>query len=479
MDNPTRQKVTNLETFNKLIGCKNADMQSFGISKLKTETALSKGIDPIDVYPIREKQGFAAVKSNQVIMSIKIQEEFKQLEDKSRPGVRVNGKSACVGLSPDLSRLLTFLERVDNLTIENKMKLRPVVMTIFDMYRPAFLIYTGLNLLAKAFLFVIVIFQRQNWYFVVPFYIIYCIMFIYELIDFCNKGREYFDSLFNYFDFALYPAGMGLVTYVLINNYEFLDEQFNNFLVFCILYLALTRAVSMLRILDSCRYLIMMIMMSYFDMTPFFTVLSFYIIGTASINILLSQTNKIEEDGLPRYKFTIDELRRSIDVIYNWGYGNWEGNGQMNALNFWFYIHTGIFIGLVMFNLLIAIISGTYEEFTENQLIFDLKEIIDMLLEMAEFLNFWRKIREGIFGVSESDKIYLHFLIPSEDANEIEGLIEKFEVLKEEVENNQEKLVEKVDLVQKDMKNMKKSIDKILDLLSKQEETTKSMSTVK
>ena len=116
-------------------------------------------------------------------------------------------------------------------------------------------------------------------------------------------------------------------------------------------------------------------------MTPFLIVLSFYRVGTRGLNILLSITNP--DDGeQPKYSFTWDQLRLSSDVIYNWGYGNWEGNGGMNALNFWFYIHTGIFIGLVIFNLLIAIISGTY--------------VIDMWLEMVEFLKFLKRQRKSL-----------------------------------------------------------------------------------
>ena len=478
---PERLRVNSLESFNKLLSCKNSLMQSFGISKLKIDSALATGIDPIVVYPIIKNRGFVAVKSNQVMMSEKIQDEFNQMKDNSKPGVKVNGKSACIGLSPDLSRLLIFLDRVEGLTPENKMTLRPVVMTIFEMYRPVFLVYSGLNLIAKVLLFAIVIFQKKQWYCTVPFYLIYSIMLIYELIDVVNKGWVYFTNLFNWFDILLYPCSMALVTYILAEGHDFMDNQFNNFLVFALLYIALTRAVSMLRVLDSTRYLIYMILMVYKDMTPFMVVLSFYIVGTGSLNILLSFTNN--DEGQPKYGLTLKQLRLSSDVIYNWGYGNWEGTPEMNALNFWFYIHTGIFIGLVMFNLLIAIISATYEQFTEDKMRVDLNEVVSLLQEMGEFLKFWRRIREMLFGVTESEKIFLHFLIPSEeDDGEIEQLAEELEELKGKVEEGHEqmaKMAEEVRSVKRDMKQnqmniersqkeIKEQIGKIFELVSKQ-----------
>ena len=478
-EHPKRLVVNDLEKFNKLISCKNSELQSYGISKLNTDSGLSKGIEPIDVYSLKGNRGFEAVKSNQIILSSKIQQEFKQMGDKSKPGVKVKGKSACVGISPDLSRLLTFLKRVDNLTIDNKMKLRPVVMTIFEMYRHTFLIYAVINLIGKILLFMIVIFQRQEWYIYVPFYIIYSLMFVYEMIDLFSKGFGYFNSIYNYLDFGLYPAAMWVVTYVIFQDFEFLKDQFNNFLVFLVLYVALTRAVSMLRAFDSIRYLILMILRVYLDMTPFIIVLTFYIVGTGSLNILLSFTNKVlgpGEDGLPRYGLTLEQLRISSDVIYNWGYGNWEGNADMNALNFWFYIHTGVFIGLIMFNLLIAIISGTYEQFTQEKQRVDLKEVIDMLLEMAEFLNFWRKIREGIFGVRESEKIYLHFLIPTEEANDLEDLTGQVEELREFVfekvggiDMRVKGIEDKVEGIEIEVKSVNSKIDMICEFISKQQ----------
>ena len=436
-NNPDRLSVKDLDSFNKLISCNNSDMQSFAISQLKINSPLSKGIDPIVQYPIREDRGFSAIKSNQAIMSSKIQQEFKQRQDNSKPGIKVTGHSTCIGLSPDLSRLLTFIQRVENLTAENKMKLRPILISYFKMYRPAFMIYSGFSLLAKIFLFMIVIFQVQDWFYVIPFFIIYSIMLFYEFVDIYYKGFGYFKSIYNLLDIMLYPSAMALVKYVLANKYEFLENQFNNFMVFFVLYVALTRAVSMLRVFDANRYLILMILRVYFDMTPFFIVLTSYLVGTASLNILISRTDT-QHIGDNRDQLSLEKLRLSIDTIYNWGYGNWENTQEMNALTFWFYIHSGIFIGLMMYNLLIAIISGTYEKFEQERMLVDLDDVIEMLIEMAEFLNVFRIIRDRLFGVIKKKSIYFHFLIPAEKDGEVKELLDEFKELRYQVERGQE-----------------------------------------
>ena len=147
--------------------------------------------------------------------------------------------------------------------------------------------------------------------------------------------------------------------------------------------------------------------------------------------------------------FSWRELVRSSDVIYNWGYGNWEDPLEMNDITFVFYLHTTVFIGLVMFNLLIAIISGTFEEFTEDRIMVDLEEILDMLTEMATFLNVVRSIRMKFFGWGGGELTFYHFLVPDEseeDLKEIQSRLESLEAgqaeMREEMRENQMKVEE-------------------------------------
>ena len=484
-ENPERLRIKDQETFNDLLGCDNKDMENFAISKFKVSSALTDGAHPTAMYPLDEDKGFEVVKSNQPYKTSKIEDKFIKQKNSSKPSTRVSEESTSIALYQSLSKLLIFLKRVKKLTPENKMKVRPVIISIFKMYHWVFLTYSIFNLTSQVLLFLIVIFQEQAWYYVIPFYLIYSGMLINELIDFASQRFAYFTIIYNWFDILLYPAGMGLVTYLLSKKYEFLDDQLNNFLVSLLLYLALTRAVSMLRVFDSTRYLIQMIMMVYYDMTPFASVLGFYIIGIGALNILWSTTNP-EDSEQPKYSLTWDHLRLSSDVIYNWGYGNWEGNGGMNALNFWFYIHTGVFIGLIMFNLLIAIISGTYERFTEDRVRVDLEQVIDMLLEMAEFLRFLRYIREKLFGVTQSKKVYFHFLVSSEEAGDIQEIAEKIEALEHGFKHNQANIEEKLikmeqnlmsvesnqikmeKKIEQNQKEIKETINQIFDLMKKQ-----------
>ena len=173
--------------------------------------------------------------------------------------------------------------------------------------------------------------------------------------------------------------------------------------------------------------------------------------------------------------YTLRQLQISSDVMYNWGYGNWDGTESMNDSTFFFYIHTGIFIGLVMFNLLIAIISGTYDEFAENKDMTDLNEILAMLSEMASFVRFCRLVKEFLIGATKDKEVYYHFLIPDELDDDIKIVKNRVAQLEEKTKSNhlsvekkiketKEELKKRLEEVKKNQEDIKKKVVELINL---------------
>ena len=88
-------------------------------------------------------------------------------------------------------------------------------------------------------------------YIVIPFYLIARLAFIYHLLDFLTKGLSHFGSIYKYLDLGLYPCALAHVTYLIFMGNDFLEDQFGNLLVSFIVFIAVARTVSLLRILET------------------------------------------------------------------------------------------------------------------------------------------------------------------------------------------------------------------------------------
>ena len=465
--NEARLSLSTREHLKLTLGSSSPLVQELGLSKFKGKSSVNLDVEPIQLsafdktraYPHDQSLNFFVDKKTK----IKLKEDMKEDEE----GVNVLHESTKFALSKNISKIYWFVEIVSGMAPQNKVKLRPLILAMYDRYLIYFYLYAIENFIGQILLFLTIAFQYYTWYTLIPFYIIYTVMLIFELVDISNKGLSYFQSIFNLFDVILYPAGMALTTHVVIEGYEFLEDELNNFFVVILLYLALLRGVSMLRVVSSTRYLILMILKAYIDMTPFLVVLFVFVLGTGSIYILINETNK--KDGQDQ-SFTVKALVRASDVMYNWGHGNWDSTDTMNDLTFSWYIHTGVFIGLVMFNLLIAIINGTYTEFEDNRELIDLEDILEMISEMSAFTHFLRVLRQVVLGPEKDVEVYHHFLVPNEsDKDKIEMLDNKIcnleESLKEVKEiqiRNERQGQENQKETQRNLRELHQKMDKLL-----------------
>ena len=435
-------------------------LQRLGTLLLKGASCIAKDIHGAKLFSLNKKVGFASAQSDYPVVDSITKEQLLKQEDHLQVGIEVLHETTHIPLPTNLSQLSEFIATLKKMTSENKLLLRPLILTLYHKYRWYFYIYSILNIIGKVFFFAIVIFQNTDPYSLAFFYTITIALWIFEMVQIYFEGLNYFSGIFNCFDFLIYPISLGLTYYVTVNGFEFLNKERQNFFVVLVLYLSLVRGVSMLRVLDSTRYLILVLLRVYIDMTPFFVLLLLYIIGNGRILIMINLTG---DEQILNWR----ELKKSSDIVYNWGYGNWDDPNEMNDLTFLFYLHTGLFIGLVMFNLLIAIISGTYEQFAEDREIVDIEDILSMMDAMAGFLNVLRKIKEMVFGAAEIKMVYYHFLVPREDDGDLEEIKERQRRAEEVMAENQETLEERFENLEEHLKKQDEKFEKMEKMMTR------------
>ena len=88
-------------------------------------------------------------------------------------------------------------------------------------------------------------------------------------------------------------------------------------------------------------------------------------------------------------------------------------------MNYFIYFFETFLFALVMFNLLIAIISKTFEVFDEDKDLTNIQELFDIFVELSAFVQFF----SAISCSNKNQKSYLHIITYDEAAdNMLENL---------------------------------------------------------
>ena len=174
------------------------------------------------------------------------------------------------------------------------------------------------------------------------------------------------------------------------------------------------RALLQLRVVDPTRYLIAMIIRVFVDIVPFITILISAIVIIACLEV---NTIKSIEDF--SYEGTFGELLKKIDWVYNMGYGNWEGQDEYPYHLYILYIFQGLLFAFIMFNLLIAIISSTYENYVENREEIDIQELIEILLDFSSILS------PFLTAKKQNERDYLHIFVEADQDEEVLEVVNK------------------------------------------------------
>ena len=118
------------------------------------------------------------------------------------------------------------------------------------------------------------------------------------------------------------------------------------------------------------------------------------------------QKTKMEDDEI-RESTKLKLFANGVDYVYNLGYAAWQ-NSILFSYNEYFYFALASFVfPLVMFNLLIAIISDTFERVERKKELTDIRGIVDVLLDFSYFSSVFRRL---IFRSGKNEGKYLHLI---------------------------------------------------------------------
>ena len=210
------------------------------------------------------------------------------------------------------------------------------------------------------------------------------LLLAYELASLLKNVKEYFKSYYNWLDLYIYIVRPVIV---LLNYFGYLNESKGNVSAWdnITMLLAGFRTMTELRVFDSTRVLMAMISQVVSDMIAFI-VITFTIMLLFSL--VASNINKLDES---RSVNNISDFYQLIHHYYDVASGTWEDSveGMGISETFNFYV-SGIALSVLMLNLLIAVISLTFDNFLEKKQLYDLEELCEI---MVGHVNFFQRVK--------------------------------------------------------------------------------------
>ena len=341
---------------------------------------------------------------------------------------------------------------------------RYVIQYIWEVNRwtwvPLFL-FLELMTLFFYYLFVIA-YPQKGWAYILTM-IVSLIESILELMG-AMKEEDYFLQLENYIDIVVYP-GMIITSSVIFADFSALQRPFFNFVVTLLILLSGLRAMNVLSLFKQTRYLNSMILSVFKDIIgfTFITILFVFFFAVGGINMFhLSTDPKKEFRGLNWSG--VSDLAHEMNEYYNNLFASWDDLEVTNAYDgyrFTIYIITSVFLAFILANLVIAMISKTFEDFQEDKELIDTKLMVKLLKEHGTILSYFEF--KGEKEMSEADRAGMRHLV----------VVKHYE--DEEEDDKFEELSKKVDDVQLKNESIEKTLKDVLGAIYRVEENQRKL----
>jgi len=371
--------------FERILLC-SSDPLKIILSKRLLYKSRYSGMNLPDMYSLPHDESFRALSSENKTITPETMKLFSKTTKNSERLSKVDFLTTSIPLdlrftSPFPSILI---QTMVNCSYEVQMTdLRMLIRVLFNNTKYFLWIQSIANWVSLIALLMIIVWKQDEWYFKVIFFTLYTSFIFYELVVMTHNVALYIRDIYNWVDLPIYVIGVGLALNSVLKYREFLTDIYWNFLIMLYFAVAIFRSISMLKVMDNSRYMIEMIMVSFKDMRNFLLIMTCFMLGIGTLRIILRIP-----DG--EFEGTFDEFWIVSDMIYNWGYGNWDDSSEMKWNVYFLYIFTSVFLALVMMNMLIAIISQTFEQYTENRERENVKQMLKVLSDINAFLrNFY------------------------------------------------------------------------------------------
>ena len=249
--------------------------------------------------------------------------------------------------------------------------------------------------------------SRRKIFLLAPF-MISQILYIYEIIFIVIEGLHYFKDPWNIVDTF---RSIIMTSYSILVWADYFDisrdkNEKERYMMAVLITLSWVRGITYFRIIKSTRYLVKLLFQVFIDIFPFLAIL-FY--STLAFSLILRSFIS-DKDAI-----FFDNLTKTYMILIGeWDYPN-EANFNSLILFFATLLNT-----VISLNLLISILTNTFNKVKDNQIVADSQELNQMIVE-AEKLIFWKR--------EFDDKFYLHAIEKdtdlNDDTNKLDILIKK------------------------------------------------------
>lgn len=456
------------ELFFSMLSCPSNIIQQFAVKRF-IESGIDFDVTIQKLYPLGDND-FEIIRDNNYMRNLEFKKTHldpKLEEDDEMVKVQYFTSSFSIDLrlrSNFSDQLLEVMSKADEEILMSN--LRFILREIWNKNILFSWSYAIINWLATILFFIATVFYQNNFWYMLFSCIFFFILLFFELVVASKDLKRYFKSKYNFVDLFQYVF-MPLIMWLNFLNIFEDKTQWYNAVVSTTMLIAAGRALTMLRVLDGVRYLVAMILHVFIDMKAFMFILMGSIFSFALIELeVLKTVDPAEGEEKPKF-YTLTHYFVAFDAMYNVAYGGWEGSNEYNMNQYFHFLVNTIFLPLIMLNLLIAIISKTFEDFEEKKEVSDIKETIDMLQDFNYFIRKFygsSKIRweKGLMlfrknkpnnSIEDDEKIYVH-LIKKSEVEEVD-VSEKLEEFQSNLEDIKEEFKEE----------LKESENEILNIL--------------
>lgn len=318
---------------------------------------------------------------------------------------------------------------IKNMTSEQQADFDPIINSKWKKVKPfllvLLLIFLALTVLLNLYIFVF----DKHYSLIFPIVFLNTLILLWEV-----KGmftiQKYFSYFYNYID-ILVILGIYFIVFVNIAEETKTLAIFNFFFTLVINI----RSLTYFRVIDSLRYLIEMIIKIYVDIIAFLVIITLFVFIYTIGLLAVDEVNQVAEGENVITKFKV-----GIELSL----GNWDNiPEEWNTWNWGLFILSNITFTIMLLNLIIAIVSKTFDDYYDNQADVDRNARLELILELDQVLKF----KKGSGFDEESfrkNSSYFHMLKPEDRANTLNDLGDKLDVLKHELVHKVESLEERV-----------------------------------
>jgi len=245
-----------------------------------------------------------------------------------------------------------------------------------------------------------------------------CCFLLYETLQLVSAGiKIYATDVWNYVD----VTGNILLLATIIADWCDADKLSKQWLMTITLFLGYAKWVSFFRIIDQTRKLIRIIIEIVKDIRSFIALLFAAIMGYSLIFYQFDDEVEISYSG-------------RLLIVYNLLYAQFDTE-DFNSHQIFYFVVVTITLSVILLNMLIALMGGTYKRVQETSILADYKEKILLTLEtitikrifqkMWNFLMKKRKMKKEspylLGGIQNIKKSYLFFVEDSRLQNDEEN----------------------------------------------------------